>query len=77
LIPEEKWIPIKKAWHDKGAISAPQAKRLIAIGMQAGWSAAEIRVEVQAGLSLPIEAIPFKEPYDLTCALFSTSRPQP
>jgi len=77
LISSEKWIPVKAKWHDKGTVSEKQVKRLIAIGMQSGYSAEEIRQEIGLGLGgVTPETLPFGDVYDLTVALFSTVRPQ-
>jgi len=77
LIPVERWEPARAKWHSSGVISERQVKRLIAIGMQSGYSAAEIRAEVQAGCGKTLEEIAAGPPYELICGLFATARPTP
>ncbi len=81
LIPPEAWAKVKAKFHNRGMISDKQSKRLFAIAYENGWGGREVAAEIQAGLGIEVAdggllPMPWGDPYDMTCVLFATPRPQ-
>lgn len=76
LISDDLWEPVKAAWHQKGCISAKQIGRLFAVARsEAGWESNDVKREIEAGLGVEVEQIPWGDPYDKVIEIFQTVSP--
>jgi hypothetical protein len=75
-IPPAAWANVRKEWHNRGVLTENQVKRLFAIAHKNGWSFDQVRTELQFGLDIKPEEVPYGRPYDLIVEIFEGFAPE-
>ena len=76
IIPEEAWDDVRELWHTRGTISEPQAKRLFAISRnEGGWEGDAMKAELEAGLGVGLDDLPWGDPYNAVVDIFTNYTP--
>ena len=71
IIPEEEWDEVRELWHSRGTISEAQGKRIFGVARgEGGWEGNHVRAEIDAGLGVDIDDIPWGDPYNKIVSLF-------
>ena len=76
LIPAEAWEEVRSKWHDKGTVSEPQRKRLIAIAKtESGWEPKEVTELIRVHFGVTPDEIPWGQCYDALVTIFQSVSP--
>ena len=69
------WNAVIEVWHDKGAISDGQRRRLFAIAAENGWQGEDVSAIIHHHLGSGTSELPWGKPYDAVVEIFNTCEP--
>ncbi len=76
IIPDEAWDAVRDVWHARGTISEKQVGRLFAIARnEGGWEGDAMKAELEAGLGIGLDDLPWGDPYNEVINIFTQYSP--